>query len=109
MKNVTNLIEAVELEIAIKELDEVINKELLDVDIHLTFIDAKYAGDKLRDLEMVRDLEDRMTILYKLVMKLKDIEMKAIKIDNLEIYWKCEKRIAKLIEAMEYIRNEYMF
>lgn len=109
MKNVTNLIEAVELEIAIKELDEVINKELLDVDIHLTFIDAKYAGDKLRDIEMVRDLEDRMTILYKLVMKLKDFEMKAIKIDNLEIYWKCEKRIAKLVEVMEHVRNEYMF
>ena len=109
MKNVTNLIEAVNLEIAIKDLDKFMDKLLNDLDIHLVFIEAKYAGDKLRDMELVNDLHDWMNRLLRLINKFKDIEFNAIKINNMEIYFKCEKRICKLVEVMEHVRNEYMF
>lgn len=109
MKNVTNLIEAVNLEIAIKDLDKFMDKLLNDLGIHLVFIEAKYAGDELRDMELINDLHDWMNRLLKLVNKFKDIEFNAIKINDLEIYWKCEKRITKIVEVMEYVRNKYMF
>ena len=109
MNNINNLMEAVNLEMAIKDLDEFMDKMLNDLYMHLVFIEAKYAGDKLRDMELINDLHDWMNRLLKLVNKFKDIEFNAIKINDLEIYWKCEKRIAKIVEAMEYVRNEYMF
>ena len=109
MNNMNNLMEAVNLEIAIKDLDKNMDKVLNDLDIHLVFMEAKYAGDKLRDMELINNLHDWMNRLLKLVNKFKDIEFNAIKINDLEIYWKCEKRIVKLVEAMEHVRNEYMF
>lgn len=109
MNNINNLMEAVDLEMAIKDLDEFMDKMLNDLYMHLVFIEEKYAGDKLRDMELINDLHDWMNRLLKLVNKFKDIEFNAIKINDLEIYWKCEKRIAKIVEAMEYVRNEYMF
>lgn len=104
-----NIMEAVELEMKVKELDKEITKRLLETDVKTVFIDIKYAGDKLRDMEMIKELEDVMAVLLKLVNKLKDIEMRAIKINDMTIYFKCENRIAKLINAMEYIRNKYMY
>ena len=104
-----NLMEAVELEMKVKELDKEITKRLLETDVKTVFIDIKYAGDKLRDMEMIKELEDVMAVLLKLVNKLKDIELRAIKINDMTIYFKCENRIAKLINAMEYIRNKYMY
>lgn len=109
MNNINNLMEAVNLEMAIKDLDKFMDKELNNLYMHLVFIEAKHAGDKLRDMELINDLHDWMNRLLKLVNKFKDIEFNAIKINDLEIYWKCEKRIAKIVEAMEYVRNEYMF
>lgn len=109
MNNINNLMEAVNLEMAIKDLDKFMDKMLNDLDIHLVFIEAKYAGDKLRDMELINDLHDWMNRLLKLVNKFKDIEFNAIKINDLEIYWKCEKRITKIVEVMEYVRNKYMF
>ena len=47
--------------------------------------------------------------LIYLLNKFKDIEFNAIRINDMEIYFKCEKRICRLVEAMEYVRNEYMF
>ena len=104
-----NIMEAVELEMKVKELDKEITKRLLETDVKTVFIDIKYAGDKLRDMEMIKELEDVMAVLLKLVNKLKDIELRAIKINDMTIYFKCEIRIAKLINAMEYIRNKYMY
>lgn len=109
MNNINNLMEAVNLEMAIKDLDEFMDKMLNDLYMHLVFIEAKYAGDKLRDTELINDLHDWMNRLLKLVNKFKDIEFNAIKINDLEIYWKCEKRITKIVEVMEYVRNKYMF
>ena len=104
-----NIMEAVELEMKVKELDKEITKRLLETYVKTVFIDIKYAGDKLRDMEMIKELEDVMAVLLKLVNKLKDIEMRAIKINDMTIYFKCENRIAKLVNAMEYIRNKYMY
>lgn len=109
MNNINNIMEAVNLEMAIKDLDKFMDKLLNDLDIHLVFIEAKYAGDKLRDMELVNDLHDWLNKLLRLLNKFKDIEFNAIKINDIEIYFKCEKRICKLVEVMEHVRNEYMF
>lgn len=79
MKNVTNLIEAVNLEMAIKDLDKFMDKMLNDLDIHLVFIEVKYAGDGLRDMELVHDLQGWMNKILRLINKFKDIEFNAIK------------------------------
>lgn len=108
MNNMNNLMEAVNLEMDIKGLDKFMDKMLNELDIHLVFIEAKYAGDKLRDTELVNDLHDWMTRLLKLVNNYKDIEFNAIKINDMGIYFKCENRICKLVEVMEHVRNKYM-
>lgn len=109
MNNINNLMEAVNLEMAIKDLDKFMDKMLNELDVHLVFIEAKYAGDKLRDMDLINDLHDWMNRLLRLLNKFKDIEFNAIRINDMEIYFKCEKRICRLVEAMEYVRNEYMF
>lgn len=109
MNNINNMMEAVNLEMAIKDLDKFMDKTLNDLDIHLVFIEAKYAGNRLRDMELVHDLQGWMNKILRVINKFKDIEFNAIKINDMEIYFKCEKRICKLVEVMEHVRNEYMF
>ena len=108
MNNIINIMEAVNLEMDVKDLDKFMDRTLNELDIHLVFIEAKYAGNKLRDMELVHDLQDWMNKLLRLIDRFKDIEFNAIRINDMEIYFKCEKRICKLIEVMEHVRNEYM-
>lgn len=108
MNNVINIMEAVNLEMSIKDLDKFMDRLLNELDIHLVFIEAKYAGNRLRDMELIHDLQDWMYKLLGLTDKFRDIEFNAIKINDMEIYFKCEKRICKLIEAMEHLRNGYL-
>ena len=104
-----NVMKSVELEMNIKDLDKDIDKAITEVDIQTTFIDAKYSGDKLRDIELINNIDKEMLKLTRLVNRLKDIEMEAIKIDDTTTYFKCENRIAKLINIMEVLRNKYLF
>lgn len=108
MNNAINIMEAVNLEMSIKDLDKFMDKLLHELDIYLVFIEAKYAGNRSRDMELIHDLQNWMNKLLKLIDRFKDIEFNAIGINDMEIYFKCEKRICKLIEAMEHVRNEYM-
>ena len=108
MNNAINIMEAVNLEMSIKDLDKFMDKMLHELDIHLVFIEVKYTGNRLRDTELIHDLQNWMNKLLKLIDRFKDIEFNAIRINDMEIYFKCEKRICKLIEVMEHVRNEYM-
>ena len=99
---------SVELEMNLKQLDKEINEYKTKVDIQLAFIDAKYK-DILRDTELINELTVTMDTLLIQANKIKDIEHQAIKIDDYELYWKCEQKIANVIETMEYIRTTYMF
>lgn len=108
MNSVINIMEAVNLEMNIKDLDKFMDRTLNELDIHLVFIEVKYTGNRLRDMELVHDLQDWMNKILRLIYKFKDIEFNAIRINDMEIYFKCEKRICKLIEVMEHVRNEYM-
>ena len=103
-----NIMKSVELEMNLKQLDKEINEYKTKVDIQLAFIDAKYK-DILRDKELINELTVTMDMLLIQANKIKDIEHQAIKIDDYELYWKCEQKIANVIETMEYIRTTYMF
>lgn len=108
MDKLMNVMEAVALEIRIKALDGKIEETVKDLRRYLTYVDIAYAGDALRDIELINSLNSWMTKLYTLTTELKDIEYKAIKIQDMEIYFKCEQRICNLIQDMEYINNKYM-
>lgn len=103
-----NIMKSVELEMNLKEMDKDIKDLKSKIDIQLTVIDIKYA-DKLRDKELINELEDTMFKLLVQANKLKDIEHEAIKNDDLEVYWKVEQKISHVVETMEYIRTTYMF
>ena len=103
-----NIMKSVELEMNLKEMDKEIKELNSKIDIQLTVIDIKYA-DKLRDKELLNELEDTMFKLLVQANKLKDIEHQAIKNDDLEVYWKAEQKIANVVGTMEYIRTTYMF
>lgn len=103
-----NIMKSVELEINIKDLDKEIDKAITEVDIQTIFVDAKYSGDKLRDMDLMTTIVEEMVKLTKLINRLKDIELEAIKINDNTIYFKCEDRIVKLINIMEALRSKYL-
>lgn len=108
MDKLMNVMEAVTLEIEIKSIDVKIEETIKDLRRYLACVDIAYAGDALRDIELINSLNSWMTKLYTLTTELKDIEYKAIKIQDMEIYFKCEQRICNLIQDMEYISNKYI-
>ena len=103
-----NIMKSVEIEINLKQMDNEIKELMSKIDIQLTFIDIKYE-DKLRDMELIQELTITMDKLLVLANRIKDLEFQAIKNDDLEVYWKCEQRIANVVSTMEYIRTKYMF
>ena len=103
-----NIMKSVELEIQLRNMDKDIQSLLSSIELTIIVTDVNYK-DKLRDEKLLRKMESIMSDLLIRVNKLKDIEHQAIKINDMEIYWKAEQKIAKLIEVMEYIRTTYMF
>lgn len=108
MDNLMNAMEAVTLEIEIRELDKEIEKNVKELRLYIACIDVVYTGNMLRDMELINSLNEWMTKLCKLITRLKDIEYKAIKIQDTGIYFKCEQRIYNLMQDMKYISNKYM-
>lgn len=106
MNNVEKLMKAVELEMTINKVSQRMETELLLNETYMEYIDKKYE-DKLRDLELVENVRRRMTDLMLLITELKDVEHQAISIKDMEIYWKCENRIAKMMNQMEILRSKY--
>lgn len=104
-----NIMKSVELEMNLNKLDNEIKEYKTKVDIQLAVIDINYKGDRLRDMDLIKELTVTMDKLLIQANKIKDIECQAIKINDYELYWKCEQKISKVIETMEYIRNTYMF
>lgn len=103
-----NSILALAIEKDLKELDIVIDDLMQKIDVKLTFIDAKYAGDKLRDMDLINEINEEMRKLTKIVESIKSIEVSAIEINNMVLYTKCESRISKIINMMEYIKSKYL-
>lgn len=106
MNNINNLMKSVELEYNMNKITQRMETDLLLNEAYMEYIDKKYE-DKLRDLELVENVRRRMTNLMILVTQLKDIEHQAIVIKDMELYWKCEQRIAKMINQMEILRSKY--
>lgn len=106
MNNINNLMKAVELEYNMNKITQRMETDLLLNEAYMEYIDKKYE-DKLGDLELVENVRRRMTNLMVLITQLKDIEHQAIVIKDMELYWKCEQRIAKMINQMEILRSKY--
>ncbi len=105
-KNIENLMKSVGLEHEMNKVEKRMEIEMALNSAWMKFIDKKYE-DKLRDLELVENVRRRMTTLCVLITELKDIEHQAIVIKDMELYWKCENRIAKMIDQMEILRSKY--
>lgn len=106
MNNKNNLMKSVELEHNMNKVSQRMENELLLNEVYMEFIDKKYEN-KLRDLQLVENIRRRMLNLTILITELKDIEHQAIVIQDMELYWKCEQRIAKMINQMELLRSKY--
>ena len=109
MKNIDDInkiMKAVELEMKLKETKKEADAVMMMNDVYMIHIDKKYEG-KLRDIELIKEVQRRMTELTKIITSFKDIEHQAIVIKDMDIYWKCEAKIAKMINQMEIMRNKY--
>lgn len=102
-----NIMTSVEIEMNLKQIDNEIKDLMNKIDVQLTFIDIKYKN-RLRDKELLDETTIMMNKLLVVANRLKDLEFQSIKNDDLEVYWKCEQRLAHVVETMEYIRNKYM-
>ena len=104
--NMNNIMKSVGLEMELKKVEKRMEIEMISNDVYMEFIDKKYE-DKLRDLELVENIRRRMTTLCVLITSLKDIEHQAIVIKDMELYWKCENKIARMMNQMEIMRSKY--
>lgn len=87
-----------------------IEKEAKDVmfmnDVYMFHVDKEYE-DRLRDMELITNVRQRMLELTLLITKVKDIEAEAIADNQMSIMWKCENLIAKMMGQMQLMRNKY--
>lgn len=104
--DMNNIMKAVELEMELKQISQSVDTRILLNDAYMEYVDKAYEN-KLRDLELVENIRRKMTDLVILITKLKDIEHQAIVIKDMELYWKCENKIAKMINQMELMRSKY--
>lgn len=105
-KEMANIMKAVELEMELKKVSQRIELTLVLNEAWMEFIDKEYEN-KLRDLELLKKSRAKMTELLVLSTAVKDIEHQAIVIKDMDLYWKCSAKEAKIINQMELIRNKY--
>jgi hypothetical protein len=109
MKNnneMKNIMKAVELEMELKKVSQRIETTLAINEAWMEFTDKEYKN-KLRDLKLLEKARSKMTDLLVLATAVKDIEHQAIVIKDMDLYWKCSAKEAKIINQMELIRNKY--
>lgn len=109
MKNnneINNIMKAVELEMELKKLSQRIEIALVLNEAWMEFTDKEYEN-KLRDLKLLEKARAKLTDLLILATAVKDIEHQAIVIKDMELYWKCSAKEAKIINQMELIRSKY--
>ena len=102
--DMNNIMKSVGLEMELNKVEKRMEIEMMSNDVYMEFIDKKYE-DKLRDLELVENIRRRMTTLCVLITSLKDIEHQAIVIKDMELYWKCENKIARMMNQMELLKK----
>ena len=105
-KDMNNIMKAVELEMQLAQLSQRIDITLLVNEAWMEFTDKEYKN-KLRDLKLLKKARSKMTDLVLLSTALKDIEHQAIVIKDMNLYWKCSAKEAKIINQMELIRDKY--
>jgi len=105
---IVNQINCIGLNQDLEFLREIVKENLNKLDVEVILIDYYYK-DKLRDLELTEKLNNVMERLTALVKCINTIETKAIDYKATELMFKCESLKAKLINAMTYINNKYMF
>ena len=104
--DMNNIMKAVELEMQLTQLSQRIEITLLVNEAWMEFTDKEYKN-KLRDLKLLKKARSKMTDLVMLATALKDIEHQAIVIKDMELYWKCENKIARMMNQMEIMRSKY--
>lgn len=104
--DMNNIMKAVELEMQLAQLSQRIEITLLVNEAWMEFTDKEYKN-KLRDLKLLKKARSKMTDLVLLSTALKDIEHQAIVIKDMNLYWKCSAKEAKIINQMELIRDKY--
>lgn len=105
-KDMNNIMKAVELEMQLTQLTQRIEVTLRVNEAWMEFTDKEYKN-KLRDLKLLKKARSKMTDLVMLATALKDIEHQAIVIKDMNLYWKCSAKEAKIINQMELIRDKY--
>jgi hypothetical protein len=105
-KEIANIMKAVELEMELKKVSQRIETTLVLNEAWMEFIDKEYEN-KLRDLKLLEKARAKLTDLLILATAVKDIEHQAIVIKDMELYWKCSAKEAKIINQMEIIRDKY--
>ena len=94
-----------EMKIDLVDIDTV---KLLDrIDIYTTIVDEKYK-DKLRDKQLIDAIESYNDELTKLINRINDIEVHAIKNKQEDLMFICEGRKAALINLMIYLQEKYL-
>lgn len=104
--DMNNIMKAVDLEMQLTQISQRIEITLLVNEAWMEFTDKEYKN-KLRDLELLKKARSKMTDLVILITELKDIEQQAIDIKDMDLYWKCENKKAKMINQMVLIRDKY--
>ena len=103
---VIKMLEEAKLELRLNKVTTDMEVALLSNEIYMEFVDKEYE-DKLRDMELINQVTNKMLNLTKISTMISEIEQEAIKINSQDIFWKCESKRAKILSQIELLRNKY--
>lgn len=88
----------------IKNVNAILNK----AHVYMANFDISNKEEYKKDEVLVSEMHMEMAKLLSYVNELNDIAMKAMIINDKDIYFRCENSKARIVDVMEHLRNLYM-
>ena len=98
----------IDLERSLNPIIKNVNVILNNAYAYMANFDISNKEEYKKDEVLVSEMHMEMAKLLSYVNKLNDIAMKAMAINDKDIYFKCEDNKARIVDVMEHLRNLYM-
>lgn len=103
---IENMMESIRIDYELNKVIDNMEKLMHKNELYMAYLYVTY-DDKLRTIELIKDVREKMDNLKILIDIINELEAKAIQIKELDTMWRCESNKAKLINQMEELRSKF--
>lgn len=104
--NIMKLLQESHLELKLDKILKDVETEMVTNEIFMDYVDFTYE-DTLRDLDLIKQVRDKMLTLTQLCTAVSDIEQEAIVNKSMDLMWRCESIKARMMNQMTLLREKY--